>query len=166
MGRLKTFRKYILWLLGFMLFSYIITFVGLNATYKNIKTPNDIPEGVNVVMAQSTKVNGRIYGDVTSTNENNLNGKYLKVDIFDRRSNLCGTKYLKLENLEENISKKFAVNFTAENIKYYTIDLLEDKEELEYKIIEARRLYKDVFTEDELKGLMILSLVTALAFGF
>ena len=57
MSRLKTFVKYILWIAGFSLFSYVITFVGLNATYKNMQEPQTIPEGVNVVLAQSTAVN-------------------------------------------------------------------------------------------------------------
>ena len=164
MNRLKTFRKYILWLLGFMLFSYIITFVGFNSTYKNMNISEDIPNGVKISMAQSTSVNGRIYGDVTSTEKNNLNGKYMKVDIFNKRDKLIGTKYLKLENLNLNEPRKFAVNFTADNIKKYEIDIVDD-EQTGGKILEAKRLYSDIFTDDELKGGMIFILVLALSFG-
>ena len=106
MGRLKTFGKYILWIVGFYVFTMIITYVGFNATYKNINTFSDIPENVNVVLAQATKVNGRIYGEVTSTKENNLNGKYLRVKIFTESKNYAGTRYIKIENTEENVPKK------------------------------------------------------------
>ena len=115
-------------------------------------------------MAQSTSVNGRIYGDVTSTEKNNLNGKYMKVDIFNKRDKLIGTKYLKLENLNLNEPRKFAVNFTADNIKKYEIDIVDD-EQTGGKILEAKRLYSDIFTDDELKGGMIFILVLALSFG-
>ena len=165
MGRLKTFRNYVLWLIGFSFFTYFLTFVGFNATYKNMNEPSNLPNGVNIVMAQSTAVNGRIYGEVTSTDENNLNGKYLKVDIYGKRNNIIGTKYLKLENLNKDEPKKFAVNYTAENIKKYNIEVIENDEELEQKIIDANNLYKDIFTDEELKGGMILALVIALTFG-
>ena len=133
MARLKTFLKYILWLVGFSLFTYALIFVGLNATYKNMENEEDIPDGVTISMAQSTKVNGRIYGEVTSTEENDLNDKYLKVDIFDRKNNLVGTKFLKLENLSNNEPKKFMVNYTAENIKNYKIDIVEETKEIDQK---------------------------------
>lgn len=165
MARLKTFLKYILWLVGFSLFTYALIFVGLNATYKNMENEEDIPDGVTISMAQSTKVNGRIYGEVTSTEENDLNDKYLKVDIFDRKNNLVGTKFLKLENLSNNEPKKFMVNYTAENIKNYKIDIVEETKEIDQKILDSKRLYKDIFTDDELKGGMIVALVLALSFG-
>ena len=165
MNRLKTFLIYILCIIGFSIFSYVITFVGLNATYRNMNIPDDLPNGVQISMAQSTKVNGRIHGEVTSTEKNDLNGKYLKTDIFNKRNELIGTKYLKLENLNLNEPKKFAVNFTAEDIKKYEINIVDDDEEIERKILDAKRLYGDMFTDDELKGGMILALVIALSYG-
>ena len=83
MGRLKTFRKYIIWIVAFYLFSMLITYVGLNSTYKDISTSNELSNQVKVDIAQATKVNGRIYGEVTNSEENNLNGKYIKVKIYD-----------------------------------------------------------------------------------
>ena len=164
MDRLKTFVKYILWIVGFSLLTYILTFVGLNSTYKNMQTQDKMPDGVTIDMAQSTSVNGRIYGKVSSTEENDLNGKYIKVDVFSKRNNLIGTKYLKLENLTPNESKKIAVTFKAENAKSYKIDIVDDDDELEEKILETNKLYSDTFTDEEMKGGMILDLVLALAF--
>lgn len=106
MGRLKTFGKYILWIVGFYIFTMLITYVGFNATYKNINTFLDIPENVNVVLAQATKVNGRIYGEVTSTKENNLDGKYIRVRIFTGNRKFCRNKIHKNPKCRRKCSKK------------------------------------------------------------
>lgn len=162
MGRLKTFGKYILWIVGFYVFTMLITYVAFNATYKNINTFLDIPENVNIVLAQATKVNGRIYGEVTSTKENDLNGKYIRVRIFTGNNHFAGTRYIKIENTEENVPKKFAVNFKAENIKYYTVELIDEEEQTEEHIAKVEELYKDVFSMEKIKKYVIIWLVIKL----
>ena len=82
MDRVKTLRKYAIWVILFYLFSSLFIYIGLNSRYKNIKSFGEIPNGVIINLAQTTAVNGRIFGEVKSTEDNNLNGKYLKVDIF------------------------------------------------------------------------------------
>lgn len=164
MGRLKTFRKYILWIVGFYIFSMLITYIAFNATYKNINSVTQVPENVNIVLAQATKVNGRIYGEVTSTEENNLNGKYLRVRIFTGNYNFAGTRYIKIENVEQNIPKKFEVNFKVENIKYYAIDLIDEQEQSEEHIAKIQDLYKNVFSLEKLKTVAIIFLVIKLIF--
>ena len=79
MGRLKTFGKYILWIILFYLFTMLMTYIGFNSAYQNMEQEVDFPKQVKVDVAQSTKVNGRIFGEVTSTEENDLNGKYIKI---------------------------------------------------------------------------------------
>ena len=164
MDRLKTFGKYILWIVGFYIFSLVLTYIGFNATYKNIHSVNKIPEQINIVLAQSTKVNGRIYGEVTSTEDNDLNGKYIKVQIYTRYNNFAGTRYLKIENTEPNVPKKFAVNFKAENIKYYTVEIIDEDEQSAEEIEKIENLYKDIFTKEEIKTYVIAWLVIKLLF--
>ena len=130
MDRLKTFRKYIIWVIAFYLFTMLLTYIGLNSKYQNINNTGNVPDGVKINLAQATAVNGRILGEVISTEANNLNGKYLKVNIFSKANELIGTKYLKLEDLSLNDPKKFAVYFSAENVKKYTIDVQDYSEEL------------------------------------
>ena len=162
MGRLKTFRTYILLLVGFYIFSMVFTYIGLNATYKNINLIETLPNQVNINLAQATTVNGRIYGEITSTQENNLNGKYIKINIYTKTGNFAGTKYLRIEGTNLNEPKKFAVYFTAENIGNYTVEILDDSEEVQKEVNTAIDLYKDIFTDEELRTYAIVTLVLAL----
>ena len=162
MGRLKTFRTYILLLVGFYIFSVVFTYIGLNATYKNINLIETLPNQVNINLAQATTVNGRIYGEITSTQENNLNGKYIKINIYTKTGNFAGTKYLRIEETNLNEPKKFAVYFTAENIGNYTVEILDDSEEVQKEVNTAIDLYKDIFTDEELRTYAIVTLVLAL----
>ena len=159
MGRLKTFRKYIIWIVAFYLFSMLITYVGLNSTYKDISTSNELSDQVKVDIAQATKVNGRIYGEVTNSEENNLNGKYLKVKIYDKKGELRGEKFLKIENTEINVPKKFMVYFTSENIESYSVVIVDDSEETQAEIKSVAELFKDVFTDKELGKSVIIAFV-------
>lgn len=159
MDRLATFRKYFLWFLGFLLLSSLLIYIGLNASYKNISNLIGLPEGVKVNTAQATSVNGRILGEVTSTENRNLNGKYLKVNIFSKTDDLVGTKYLKLENLNNNEPKKFAVYFSTENVKTYTIDVLNDSEEIERESLRISEVFKNTFTSDEIKVYRVIGLI-------
>lgn len=162
MDRLKTFRKYIIWIIAFYIFTMICTYVGLNATYKDMNKIGTEPNQLTVDIAQATSVNGRIYGKITSNEENNLEGKYIKVQIYTKKGNLVGCKYLKIENTELNEPKKFAVTFTAEHVGFYKVEIVEDSEEIQKEVIRMRDLYKDIFTDEELKMYAIVTLVLTL----
>ena len=159
MGRLETFRKYIIWIILFYLFTMLMTYIGFNSSYKNIESDVEIPSQTKIDIAQSTKVNGRIFGEVTSTEEIDLNGKYIKVQIFNRRDALVGTKYLKIEDVKINEPKKFVVYFTAENVEKYKIEILEDSEELQNDIKSVSEMFKDVFTDKELSKSLVWAFV-------
>ena len=164
MNRLKTFRKYIIWIIAFYLFSSLLIYIGLNSRYKGITNDGQIPDSVKINLAQATSVNGRILGEVTSTEANDLNEKYLKTEIFSKNNDLIGTKYLKLEDLDLNEPKKFAVYFQAENVKKYAIDIVENNEQTRKEEIRARDLYKKIFRNQDLPvWLIILLVVYALA---
>ena len=159
MDRLKTFRKYIIWLILFYLFTMLCTYVGLNAMYTNIENGSTLPEEVKVDIAQATSVNGRIYGEIKAEKENNLNGKYLKINIYNRLNKLTGTKYLKIEDVKLNEPKKFMVNFTAENIKSFDIAILDDTPEVSRDKERAIQLFGKRFTDEELKTYTIITLI-------
>lgn len=166
MDRMKTFGKYVVWIILFYIFTMICTYVGFNATYQDINSIGTMPNQITMDIAQATKVNGRIYGKVTSSQENDLNGKYIKVQIYTKSGKLTGTKFLKIENTQINEPKKFAVTFTAENIGFYKIEILDDSEEVQKEILTLSDLYKEVFTDEELKMYAIVTLVLSLIFMF
>ena len=159
MGRLKTLRKYLIWLIAFYLFSMIFIYIGLNARYNNIDSNGEVPGNVKIELAQATSVNGRILGKITSTEADNLNGKYLKVDIFSKREELIGTKYLKLDNLKLNEPNRFAVYFSAQNIKKYSVDILDYSEEQLKEESRVKEMYKKVFRDQDMPIWLIILLV-------
>lgn len=159
MGRLKTLRKYLIWLIAFYLFSMIFIYIGLNARYNNIDSNGEVPGNVKIELAQATSVNGRILGKITSTEADNLNGKYLKVDIFSKRDELIGTKYLKLDNLKLNEPNRFAVYFSAQNIKKYSVDILDYSEEQLKEESRVKEMYKKVFRDQDMPIWLIILLV-------
>ena len=165
MGRLKTIRTYIIWIIAFYIFSSVMIYIGLNATYKNILQKGNLPEQVNVDLAQATKVNGRIYGEVTSTIKNDLNGKYIKVEIYDKDVEVVGQKYLKIEGTNINEPKRFKVNFVTDGVKSYKIEILDDTPELQEEIERAKSLWEKVFTDEEVKGLTVILLIFGLSYG-
>ena len=165
MGRLKTFRTYIIWIVAFYIFSSVMIYIGLNATYKNILQKGNLPEQVNVDLAQATKVNGRIYGEVTSTIKNDLNGKYIKLEIYDKDVEVVGQKYLKIEGTNINEPKRFKVNFVTDGVKSYKIEILDDTPELQEEIERAKSLREKVFTDEEVKGLTVILLIFGLSYG-
>ncbi len=162
MSRLKTLGTYLLIAIGFYIFATAMIYIGLNASYKNITNKGNLSNQIKIDLAQSTKVNGRIYGKITSTNENNLEGKYIKVNIFDKKDRLVGTKYLKIEGTYVNQPKKFMVFFTAEYINSYTVEIIEDTEEVRQAVEESKNLYKDIFTDEELTGFGVIVLIFGL----
>ena len=159
MGKLKTFLKYIIWIVSLAAFSALLIYIGLNSTYKNFEAIQKPISHINVEIAQATTVNGKIYGKVTNTEENYINDKYIRVEIFNKRMESMGTKYLKIEDLDVGRTKLFAVNFTAQNIKYYIIDIVEDSVKTDEEAKKAEDLYKDIFTKEELKQRAIIGLL-------
>lgn len=159
MGRIRTFEKYIIWVVAFYLFTMLLTYIGLNSTYRNIESLDEMPEGVKIDLSQATSVNGRILGEVTSTENNNLNGKYLKVDIFSKDNQLIGSKYLEIEDTNLNEPKKFAVYFSAENVKRYSVDILENNEQTRQMGSQAKEMFKKIFIDKDLKLYLIITLI-------
>ena len=165
MKRLKTLIKYIIWIVALYIFASVLTYIGLNATYKNILTNGKIPEQVAVDIAQATKVNGRIYGEVTSTIHNDLNGKYIKVEIYNRNLELLGRKYLEIKDAEINEPKRFKVNFITEGVRSYKIEIVENTPEVQEDIERTKSLWDSVFTNEETKTLTIILLIFGLTYG-
>ena len=59
MDRMKTFLKYVIWLVLFFVLSEFLINVGLNSSYKDMQRLDDTKE-VEIVEAKSTLVNGKI----------------------------------------------------------------------------------------------------------
>ena len=121
MSTLKTFAKYAIWLILFWVLSDILIYYGINSTYKAISNKGENPKQVTINSAEATKVNGRIIGKVSNDEENDLSGKFLKIDLYAENGNLLATEYEEIGNLRANEVKSFETYFKMQDVKSYGI---------------------------------------------
>lgn len=133
MDRLKTFLKYALWIIGFFILSNFLIYVGLNSNYRDLERKDSIQQ-VQIYQAEATKVNGRIRGLIQNSNNENLAGKYIEVDLYSKRDVFLGRKYIQIENLEQGQSQAFEMLFKLQDVSSYKISIVDERmdgEELE-----------------------------------
>lgn len=130
MSTLKRFLKYVIWLVLFFIFSEFIINVGLASSYKPLERKDSF-EQVVIQDAESTLVNGKIIGTINNPAE--IDGKYLKIDIYSERNMLLGTRYIDLEKATS--SQEFKVFYELEDSTSYEISIVNEKTDQELKII-------------------------------
>lgn len=156
MKRLKTFAKYAIWIILFWILSDILIYYGVNSTYKDIKNKNEIPSQVTIKNAEATKVNGRIKGTVANSEESDLSGKYLKIDLYANSGNLLATEYEEIGNLRTNEVKSFETYFKMQDVKEYTVSIVDEK---------AEEATTGVFMTEDMKDTGVLLLLTYMLFA-
>ena len=122
----KTFVKYIIWIILFWILSDFLINVGLKTTYKEMQKIGQIPSGIQVKEIKSTAVNGKINLIVNSTS---LSGKFIKVDLYSSKDNLLGTQYLDIGEIKENQTKEIDTYFKISDVKKYEISVTDEKGE-------------------------------------
>ena len=130
MSTLKRFLKYIIWLVLFFIFSEFLINVGLASSYKPLERKDSF-EQVVIQDAESTLVNGKIIGTINNPAE--IDGKYLRIDIYSERNMLIGTRYIDLEKATS--SQEFKVFYELEDSTSYEISIVNEKTDQELKII-------------------------------
>lgn len=128
MDRMKTFFKYALWLILFIILSEVLINVGLNSTYKKIERQDNVSQ-VNVYQAEATLVNGRIRGLITNSQEQDVSGKFLEIEFYSKRDVFLGRKYIQIEQLEEKGTQSFEALFELKEVAKYKIDIVEQKKD-------------------------------------
>ena len=154
MSTLKQFAKYIIWIILFWILSDILIYYGLNSTYKDIENKGDNISQVTLSAAEATKVNGRIIGKITNTEESNLSGKYLKINLYAESGNLLATEYVAIGNLRANEVKSFESYFKMQDVKFYDINIVDEKEENT----------TEVFMTEDMTRMGVLALLTYMIF--
>ena len=169
MDRLKTFAKYAIWFILFFFFSNILIFIGLNANYKSINTDENSnnPSQVQINQAEATAVNGRIKGTITNDGEEDLNGKYMKVDLYSSNNTLLGTEYMEMNEMAQGAQDDFELYFKAQDVDHYNIsfvDKVADKVENKVgdKVEEINNLKKVEFLKRPVSNYELLMLLIAL----
>ena len=127
MSDLKKDAKIVLLVVAGFLLSGFLIFVGLNSNYKPIRLSQELPQQITIEKAEANKDQGRVYGYVQNSNESNLNGKYLKISVYNSKDEIIATEYLKIENLQSNEKKLFRSNFNAKNARSFDINIIDNK---------------------------------------
>ena len=134
MARMKTFLIYALLVVGFFIFSEFIISVGLNSSYKDIERKDNISQ-VEITEAKATLVNGKIKGIIKDSKEDNLTGKYVEIDLYSERDNMIGKRYVEINTTEVNREQEFSIYFEAEDVKSYSVAIINEKQGGELKIL-------------------------------
>lgn len=153
MNRMKTLLKYVLWLVLFFIFSNIMININLETTYQDIGRKDNI-EQVTVHQADATKINGRIKGTIYNDSENQIEKKYLRIDLYSQRDNFLGSKYVDISNLREDETRSFEVFFKVQDVEYYEIILTDEKQEGELP-----EMLKDLTREQVVWGTLLTFLI-------
>ena len=121
-------RKIMAWiaiLVGLFVFSDFLIYVGINSTYKDIQRQDENSQ-IAVYQADATYVNGRIRGVIKDVGE--VQGKYLKIELYTKRHVLVGKSYVEIKDIENSETQPFEVLFKANDVAYYKIDTVKEKE--------------------------------------
>ena len=157
MDRMKTFLKYAIWVILFFFFSNFIISVGLNSSYKKMSSTSSVntPSGVEITEAESTLVNGKIKGKIKYDEEQDIEGKYLRMDFLSKRNNVVGTKYIPITANKENPVQDFSTFFELQDVTSYKTSIVDQKEVGEIKFIPEEMKRKDI---------ILLTILTLLIF--
>lgn len=127
MDNLKKYAKYIILIIaGFLLTDFLI-FIGFNANYSKITLKANVPAQISINKAESNKSQVRIYGHVHNSDENNINGKYIKISVYNAENENIATQYLKIDDVEYGSNKLFKFNFSADEAASYEIDIVDNE---------------------------------------
>ena len=125
---LKRILKYILMIIGMYLFTGVLIFIGFNASYSKIESIGEISGDISIEKAEATKKDVRIYGYVSNSEAYEVNGKFIKITVYDINSSILTTEYLKIHDVEKNSKKLFKARFNVDNAKTYSISIVENEE--------------------------------------
>lgn len=127
MDSLKKLLIFFLIIIGFFIFSNFLIYVGLNSSYRDIERKDNV-EDVQIYQAEATKVNGRIRGLIQNVNGENLNGKYVEIQLYSKRDVFLGREYIQIENIEEG-PQAFEMLFKLQDVASYGVSIVDEKQE-------------------------------------
>lgn len=144
MDRLKTFLKYVLWIVIFAILSELLISASLKSSYVDI-TRKDSTSQVEISQAQATLVNGKIKGTINDDRKDNLTGKYVKITLYSKRGNEVGKRYIPIQTTDVNRTQDFSLYFEKEDVKSYEISIVENKDSGELELLPKEMSRAQIF---------------------
>lgn len=133
MSRMKTFLKYlVVFIILYIVFDFFAYRYLVNS-YKNIKTYEILSEQPDVIVkeAKATAVNGYVIAQIKNNTGVDIAKTNVKIDLYNSRGNILGTKYVKLENFNQNETREIKANFKASNIEHIKISFTDENVDAE-----------------------------------
>lgn len=134
MSRMKTLILYALAIVVAYFLTQLLINVSIESTYKTIQRKDEIKQVV-ITQAEATIANGRIKGIIVNSEENPINGKYVRIDFYSERDVLMGTKYIDISTLGMNQVQNIEMYFKLENVSYYEVSIADEKTEPEIELL-------------------------------
>ena len=154
MDTVKRFLKYVVFIILFFIFSNLLINVNLQARYKTIERKDDLTQ-VSIYQAEATAINGHIKGTIFNDENSKIENNYLKIDLYSDRDILLGSRYIDVSNLRDNETRNFEAYFKIQNVKYYEMSFVDEKDEE----TELPELVKDLSKTQILWGTIIMLLI-------
>ena len=155
MSRLKTFLKYVIWILVFAVLSELLINASLKSSYADI-TRKDTTAQVEITQAQATLVNGKIKGTIKDDRKDSLTGKYVEIKLYSSRDNEVGKRYIQIQTTDVNQTQDFNFYFEKNDVKSYEISIVNEKEEGELEIFPKEMSRAEIFVATLFTMMMVL----------
>lgn len=155
MSRLKTFLKYVIWIVVFAVLSELLINASLKSSYADI-TRKDTTAQVEITQAQATLVNGKIKGTIKDNRKDGLTGKYVEIKLYSSRDNEVGKRYIQIQTTDVNQTQDFNFYFEKNDVKSYEISIVNEKEEGELEIFPKEMSRAEIFVATLFTMMMIL----------
>lgn len=156
MDRMKTFGIYALCIMLFFVVSNILIDIAIKAIYNPIGMDIISQENVkiNISDAKATYVNGYVEGSVNNKGED-IEKTYVKIDVYSKRDNLLGTKYVKIQDFRKNETRDFRMGFEFTDVTYCKVQIVNEVEET---------VTEDQFTTTEIRFAKVLATIILISF--
>ncbi len=130
MSRMKTFITYLILFLLFYVFTSVISYVLVRSTIK------DLPEGeiafqnpaISISEAKASKVHATIKGKIKSEENQDIQFKYIRIDMISKLGNVVSTKYIDVSDIANGGEKEFSIKTNSENVEKYKMSLTDINE--------------------------------------
>lgn len=155
MSRLKTFLKYVIWIVVFSVLSELLINASLKSSYADI-TRKDTTAQVEITQAQATLVNGKIKGTIKDDRKDSLTGKYVEIKLYSSRDNEVGKRYIQIQTTDVNQTQDFNFYFEKNDVKSYKISIVNEKEEGELEIFPKEMSRAEIFVATLFTMMMVL----------
>lgn len=155
MSRLKTFLKYVIWIVVFAVLSELLINASLKSSYADI-TRKDTTAQVEITQAQATLVNGKIKGTIKDDRKDSLTGKYAEIKLYSSRDNEVGKRYIQIQTTDVNQTQDFNFYFEKNDVKSYEISIVNEKEEGELEIFPKEMSRAEIFVATLFTMMMVL----------